>query len=853
MNHQLLSVRELYFDDPRFRMSIAGRLLVRVAGYTSYLVATVGTATFLISELPGLRALGILGALFLVDCAFHRNEADHRLVKSHDGRRQTAVSGATRCNVASYMSPSAFATLERAYDRSVMTRSPFLLELAAQLLHTKEVQEGLMRLDVDSDEFRYKVREFISDASVNVPPRNRDEVRGVLSELAVRAFERADMAGHEQVDVGDLFAALVATRDSSITRLIIAFGMSTSDVERALMMSAAARRIKGRRAAVTRGGFLFGSGRAARHRVMNRAWTARPTPTLDAISRDYTDLARNGQIGLMVGHDTEYRRMADVLSRPSKPNALLIGEAGAGKETIVEHLAWNLVHDRVPPALFDKRLVALDLSLLVAGASELMIQERFKRIVYEILAAGNVILYIPEVHNLVRTSGTAYLSAADAILPILMNDAFPVIGTTYPREYKQFIEPRSDFAGVFEKIRVEEVSETEAETLLVYEGAALERTSGVMVTVRAIRAAVSLSKKYLRDRMLPGSASELLKDAAALTLRRDEKRVGKEEVIAVLEEKVRVPVHEATTLERETLLNLESLIHNSLIDQEEAVGVVADALREYRTGLARKGGPIAAFLFVGPTGVGKTELSKILARIMFGAESRMLRFDMSEYQEAMSIRRLIGVPDGSTGGALTDAVRENPYSVILLDEFEKAHPDILRLFLQVFDEGRLTDAIGRTIDFTSTILIATSNAHSDFIHNAVKKGMRMASIAEYLKARLVDVFTPELLNRFSRIVVFNELSAKDVEKIATLNLAELTATLLNEQGVTLTFDPAAVSLVARLGYDPAYGARPLRRVIDERLRAPLAEKILAQEVVRGSRVTVAVDAASANFTFEMKS
>jgi ATP-dependent Clp protease ATP-binding subunit ClpB len=287
------------------------------------------------------------------------------------------------------------------------------------------------------------------------------------------------------------------------------------------------------------------------------------------------------------------------------------------------------------------------------------------------------------------------------------------------------------------------------------------------------------------------------------------------------------------------LLNLEETIHERFIDQEEAVKAVADALREYRSGLGRSSGPIAAFLFVGPTGVGKTELSKLLAKVQFGSTQAMVRFDMTEYQDKQSFYRFIGSPDGQVNGALTEAILQKPYALILLDEFEKAFPDILNLFLQVFDDGRLTDNLGRTVDFSNTIIIATSNAHSDIVNEALSRGESMADIAEYLKKKLVDVYRPELLNRFSRIVVFKNLAMDDVKKIAVLNLNDL-AQSVEEHRIKLTFSAEAVERIAKLGYDPAFGARPLRRAIDERVKAPLAQKLLRCDFPPGSRIELVV-------------
>lgn len=821
--------REFYFDDPRLHMTALGRFVVRVVSYASYflLAATVFVALF--SDIEWLFFLGVLLGFFLIDRFLHWRDADWEIIE---------LSSEGRVNLASVVSPAAFLTVERAYDRSFFTRTDFFLQVARYVLNARVVRDGLKRMDVAFDEFRAKTEEFIAESVSENSKRNAAERRGEAETMVKLAFQRALINKNRFIEIGDLFGALPLTRDNFLTRLFAIFGIEPDDLDYALIFSGARdefRRL--RRMPRALGGVVLGAERRMRHRVMNRAWTSRPTPTLDRHGTDLTELARHEEVGFLVGHEEEYRRLVDTLSRPVNPNALLVGEVGIGKETLVAHLAFNLVKDRVPPPLFDKRLVALDLSRLVAGASEEEVQKRIQIIVEEITMAGNVVLYVPDVHNLVKTSGTAYLSAADALVPVIMNDAFPIVGATYPREFKEFIEPRSDFAHAFEVIRVDEVSEAEAQKILVYESIILESQMGIVIGFGAVKAAVKLAKKYLRNRFLPSSAEALLKDAAVEVKRRGEKFVGADAVIREAEEKTNVPIREATATEASKLLRLEEIIHERLVDQDEAVKAVADALRAYRSGLTRPGGPIANFLFVGPTGVGKTELSKILTRIQFGEERAMIRFDMTEYQDKMSFYRFIGSPDGKISGVLTDAVLERPYSLILLDEFEKAYPDILGLFLQVFDDGRLTDNLGRTVDFSNTIIIATSNAHSDLIHQALSQGETVPQIAEYLKKRLVDVFRPELLNRFSRIVVFRDLGPREVEKIAAIQVGDVVS-MLREKGIELVFAPEAVQRLAKWGYDPAFGARPLRRVIEEKVRAPLSEKLLSKEMVRGGSVRI---------------
>jgi ATP-dependent Clp protease ATP-binding subunit ClpA len=826
---------EFSFGDPRFRMTLGGRFLVRTVSYISYLVFAAATITMLISGVAWFFYLGLLLILFFLDRLVHRGQGDRPIAR---------MPRTGNVNIAPSFAPESFSIMERAFDSSLVSKRDFFLEVAHRLAETSYIEEGLRRLDVDPKEFKQKLNELLV---VPMDGVSRESLAKKAEILGLAAFGAAFAAGHNFVKASDLFSGLASVEDESVERLFNLFSIDAGDLELALILSAGSARGRFRTPRAL-GGFIFETHRTIRHRVMNRAWTARPTPTLDRYSDDLTDLARESQIGFLIGHAEEYEKIVTTLARPTNPNALLVGEAGIGKEAIVQHLAFNLVKDNVPRALFDKRLVSLRVESVVAGAKPEELDARLTAIVEEIDMAGNIILYISDIHNLVRTSGAAYMSAADILMPVIMDNRFPILGATYPREFKEFIEPRSDFVGAFEVVPVSEISIAEAERVLSYESLILERDSRITISFGAIRRAVVIAKKYFRDKFLPSSAEELLKGALVSAEQRGEKALGPDRVSAVAEAKTHIPMHEAAGDEAKTLLNMEKLMHERVVGQDEAITAIAQAIREYRSGLTRPGGPIASFLFVGPTGVGKTELAKTLAKIQFGSEKMMTRFDMTEYQDKASFTRFIGSPDGQMKGALTEAVHEKPYSLILLDEFEKAFPDILNLFLQVFDDGRLTDNLDRTVDFTNTIIIATSNAHSDITNESMSKGESMADIAEYLKKRLVDVFKPELLNRFSKIIVFRNLEPAELSKIVLINLAELAATV-KAQGIYLSFDPAAVKELVKLGYDPAFGARPLRRVIDEKIRAPLSEAIIAQKIKKGSRVKLILTSDS-SFDFE---
>ncbi len=825
---------QLYFDFPAIRMKPIERIIFRIAVSFGLVCATALFASFIISSVMRLKWLGALGLIFIADYLARFNSGDKKLSFFKED-----CSRGTKINIASYFGLPALHSLEKAAERAEILGGNYFLNLADLLVRHKDVREGLFRMGVPLDELEQKIKESLANSRKNKPTQK--EVVGAAEKIGITAFEAGLKTQEFFISLPDLFSALAVSEDEEIDKIFMLFGIEPDDLENSLIFGRFEKKFGWLKTLpATLGGFA-GQAFKSRHRTMNRAWTARPTPILDSFSVDFTDLARSERIGFLIGHEEEYSRLVDVLSRSAKPNALLVGDPGSGKESIVAHLAFELIKDRVPKSLFDKRLVCLKLGNLISGASPEEISSRMNKLAAEIVSAGNIILYIEDVHNLVKTSGVQNLSAADILLPIIGNDAFPVIGSTYPQEFKKIIEPQTDFTGSFETIPVQEVSEDEAIKILTYESVILERQHRMTVSFNAVKEAVRLAHKYFRQKLLPSSAEDLLKEALSDASQRRKKILRPEDVIFVAERKTKIPIHQAGKEEVEQLLNLESLIHSRLVDQEEAVSAVSRALREYRSGLSRKGGPIAAFLFVGPTGVGKTELSKTLAQIQFGSENMMLRFDMSEFQEKQSLNRFIGSPDGQIAGGLTEAVIQKPFSLILLDEFEKAHPDILNIFLQVLDDGRLTDNLGRTVDFTNTIIIATSNANSDFIKTHLESGTPIATIAVELKKKLTDVFKPELLNRFSDIIVFKTLSPDDIKKIATFQLNDLAKTVKEAQGIIIKFDESAVGKIAEMGFDPVFGARPLRGVISENLRSILAEKILKKEIVGGDTILISCD------------
>jgi len=814
---------EIYYRDSLMSMSYGSRLSVRILMNAWVIIHVSATVVLTFSDVPWAFWLGILNALYLLD----------RLIRYGDGDRDLPIDNEDVGNLASYLSPRARRIILSSYNKASIVGGGFFLNIARALTEVKSVQNMLNRLEVDRGEIDAKLDAYLGKEAAAYKDRVR--LLGEVEHLVLAAFH-ARVDGQRFIDYADLFAALESVGSEELSSLFSLFDVDESALQKAAIFG----RLQ------TGAGPAFGGGSGVRlpfrrkHRIMNRAWTARPTPILDSFSTDLTDLARAGAIGFLIGHEDEYKRLIDILSRSAKPNVLLVGDAGVGKRAIVERLAYMMVKNQVPEELSDKRLVSLDVGGLVAGADQGEIQGRIRDVFKEIYRAGNVVIFVPNIHNLSRTSDAHVMSAASNVLPLIASQDFPTVGSTTPREFKQLIEPDSLFGEAFEDIQVEEISNDEAAHILSYKALGLEAKYKVTIAYKAIRVAVDLSKKYFHDKPLPSSAEDLLRETISYTLNREDKVVTSDDVVAVAEEKVNIPIHEVEGGEAKRLLNLEKLIHERLVDQEEAVKAVSGALRTYRSGLAASGGPIGTFLFVGPTGVGKTELAKTLSQIQFGSEEAMVRFDMSEYQDTESIHRLIGSPDGKVSGSLTDAILDRPYSLLLLDEFEKAHRDILELFLQVFDDGRLTDNLDRTVSFENTIIIATSNAEARFVLDQLRSGQSMDDISEELKTKLTSHFSPELLNRFSAVVVFKSLSEDDIKAIARIHLASLANQLKETNDITLLVDEDLVAKIAEMGYDETFGARPLERTISDKLRDPLSKKILAEEIKKGMKISVRV-------------
>ena len=650
------------------------------------------------------------------------------------------------------------------------------------------------------------------------------------------------------------------------------------------------------------------------------------TPTLDAYSRDLTALAREGKLDPVIGRQTEMQRVVQILSRRTKNNPCLIGEPGVGKTAVVEGLAQLIASGEVPETIADKRVVTLDLSGMVAGSKYRgEFEERIKKVISEVTQDGGVLLFIDEIHTIIGAGGAeGALDASNILKPSLARGELQLIGATTIEEYRKYIEKDAALERRFQPVTVDEPTEKEAVEILKGLRNRYEDHHKVTITDEALEAAVKLSARYINDRYLPDKAIDLIDEAASkvrlsgfkepseikdleeeiaalekqkenairteayekagdIKKKQEKKRekiekirakwqkersskpmvVDESEVADVVAEWTKIPVRKLEEEESERLKKLESILHQRVVGQEEAVASVAKAIRRGRVGLKDPKRPIGSFLFLGPTGVGKTELSKALAESMFGTENALIRVDMSEYMEKHSVSKMIGSPPGyvgyEEGGQLSEKVRRNPYSVILFDEVEKAHPDVFNILLQVLDDGHITDAQGRKIDFKNTIIIMTSNAGAENIISPKRLGFASSSDEKenynFMKGRVMDevkrLFKPEFLNRIDDIIVFHQLTKEHMKEIVSIMLQSIIARAKEQMAITLDVTPEAKELLVEKGYDEKYGARPLRRTIQNLLEDKLAEAVLEGTVKVGDEVEVKPDGEGLDFSLKV--
>ena len=750
--------------------------------------------------------------------------------------------------------------------------------------------KALYGLGLGSDKIQKEVENLIgkgqeTSQTINYTPRAKKVI-----ELSM---DEARKLGHSYVGTEHILLGLIREGEGVAARVLNNLGVSLNKARQQVLQ-------------------LLGSNESGGHQ--GGASVSANTPTLDSLARDLTSIAREGSLDPVIGRSKEIQRVIEVLSRRTKNNPVLIGEPGVGKTAIAEGLAQQIVNNEVPEILRDKRVMTLDMGTVVAGTKYRgEFEDRLKKVMDEIRQAGNIILFIDELHTLIGAGGAeGAIDASNILKPSLARGELQCIGATTLDEYRKYIEKDAALERRFQPIRVDEP--TAEESIQILEGLRdrYEAHHRVSITDEAIQAAVKLSDRYISDRFLPDKAIDLIdeagskvrlrsyttppnlkelevkleevrkeKDSAvqsqefekAASLRDSEQRLreqleetkktwkekqGKEnnevtveDIASVVSSWTGVPVSKLAETETTKLLNLEEVLHSRIIGQEEAVKAVSKAVRRARAGLKDPKRPIGSFVFLGPTGVGKTELARALAEAMFGDEDAMIRIDMSEYMEKHSTSRLVGSPPGyvgyEEGGQLTEKVRRKPYSVILLDEIEKAHPDVFNILLQVLEDGRLTDSKGRTVDFRNTVLIMTSNVGAEALKRNKYVGFNIQDGEQDYKdmkgkvmEELKKSFRPEFLNRIDEIIVFHALERKHLNEIVTL-LSDQLIKRLKEQNISLELTEAAKEKISQEGYDPEYGARPLRRAIQKHIEDRLSEELLKGTLLTGQHAIIDVN------------
>ena len=767
----------------------------------------------------------------------------------------------------------------------------------------------LMSNGVEEEKLVQLIEDLIAPSS-DVLVMDRDGYSPKTQKVLERAETEAEHFHSEQIGTEHLLLAIIKETDCAASRLLNTLGVSGQklyiDILVAMGEDSSQYRDEWQNAR---------SGKKAKN----------ATATLDGYSRDLTQLARDGALDPVIGREDEIERVIQILSRRGKNNPCLIGEPGVGKTAIVEGLAQRIVNGIVPDTVAGKRLLTLDLSGMVAGSKYRgEFEERIKRVIAEVQQAGNIILFIDELHTIIGAGGAeGAIDASNILKPSLARGELQLIGATTIEEYRKYIEKDAALERRFQPVTVEEPTTEQAIAILQGLKNRYEEHHQVAITDDGVEAAVRLSQRYINDRYLPDKAIDLIDEAAARlrlsvcrtpqelleqqqkskdmerafvdaiaagdmelashymeerakaeeTCEKEKKRmeraknrkklvVDENQIAEVVSKWTKIPIRRLTEGEADRLRRLEKTLHKRVVGQEDAVSAVARAVRRGRVGLKDPNRPIGSFLFLGPTGVGKTEISKALAEAIFGDEQAMIRVDMSEYMEKHSVSKMIGSPPGyvgfDEGGQLSEKVRRNPYSVILFDEIEKAHPDVFNILLQVLDDGRITDSQGRRIDFKNTIIIMTSNAGAQSI--VAPKKLGFASVDdekqdyERMKSLVMEdvsrIFKPEFLNRIDETIVFRMLNKDDMKQIVTILSKTLIERCRMQMDIRLMITEPAKTYIVEKAYDPKYGARPLRRMIQSKIEDQLAEEILAGKVKKGDMVRVGCR--KGELTFDIK-
>ncbi|RJQ33701.1 ATP-dependent Clp protease ATP-binding subunit [Candidatus Parcubacteria bacterium] len=688
------------------------------------------------------------------------------------------------------------------------------------LLDDREIRLVLARLGIGSENIKKKIDNELP--TLIIDPDKRPVFTETLKNVLLNAYLHMHDRQSQQIAEVDLLYGLVVS-SQAIKNFFYDFDIDEEKIDNVIAWVRINNELMGRyRRFRSKSFFKPKSG-------INRSYTAVATPILNSFSQDLTLMAKYGGLPLTVAREREVLNLINTMESDMS-SVVLVGPSGVGKDRIVEGIANQMMAEEVPEMFQDKRLVSISVPLLISGATGTgILEERFLAMLQEVMISGNIILHIENIHQLIGVSseGNEGVDLSQVLASEIRKRSVIIIGTTDNKSYVDYLEG-SELGNILKKINIEEPDKNQTIQIMEAHVGTVEAKHNIYFTYSALERIYDLSDRYIPDQYLPKKAIDLMDEAGIFVAKsgRQDRLVREEDIEALISHKTNIPLTNVTAKESTKLMNLEEEIHQRVIGQEEAVKIVSSALRRARAELRDTNRPIVNLLFLGPTGVGKTELAKTVAEVYFGKEDDMIRLDMSEYQNQDSIARLIGSPQNRNAGLLTEAVRHKPFALLLLDEMEKAHPDILNVFLQVMEDGRLTDAMGRTVDFTNLIIVATSNAGTSYIQDQISQGKKVEDFRDDLiKEELRSLFRPEFLNRFDGVVVFRPLEREEIYQIAGLMLKKVQKRL-DEKGIFFEVTEAAKRELAEAGFDPVFGARPLRRVIQERVDNALSEFLL---------------------------
>ncbi len=762
----------------------------------------------------------------------HEYKEDKKLLEEKDEQiMQTwtevfKISRGKRQNIALSFSYSARGVLEEAYTQAHKNHNQEVepLHIFHALLSATRVSNIFIRLGIPVHPLQARlVKLFAKSEEKKLPIISED-----LQQVLFKAYEKAYSDRQEYVDVTELLIATVE-QSESIQELLYDLKIDKEKLNNVVEWMRIREMLRRQYMKLKKAGT---------HRSkygLDRAMTAVATPYLNSFSQDITMAAKYGNLSACVAREREIEEVFRIVEG-GRQSIVLVGERGVGKMSVIEGIARKMVEEDVPDRLKEKRLVQLSTSALLSGTTISGAQERLQKIMSEVSRAKNIILFIKNIHDLISVSsdeGGESLDVSEALAEYLGPGKFLTFATTTKEGYKRHVV-NSEIGSVLSRVDIKEMDKNQAIQVLESKVGYVEYKNNVFFSYDALQKSVELAEKFLYDQNLPESAISVMTEAASFTKNKKgiNHLVTAEDVGQIIANKTGIPTTSITEDESDKLMRLEEEMHKCVIGQNQAVMLVSSALRRARAEMRSDKRPIANFLFLGPTGVGKTELAKTIANVYFGGEERMIRIDMSEYQDKSGIYRLIGQPNQQGSGILTEAVRQQPFSLILLDELEKADPDVLNLFLQVFDDGRLTDSVGKVVDFTNSIIIATSNAGTNYVQEQIVAGKSLEEIRQSLvRGELKKYYRPEFLNRFDGIVLFKSLEKEEIKQIAGLMLKRV-AKDLEKRGVGLRVEEPALVALAEVGFDPEFGARPMRRAIQEHVENKLADLILQNSLER---------------------